>query len=609
MKLNKITIRHFKGIAEMTVDVPANGVLIQGRNASGKTTIADAFFWAMTGRNYAGLTDGKGGFKVAPINTQLDTTVEIEFSDGTRFAKTLTAKGKLEYYVNGNEFQAREYDSYIAENIAADVALMCNPNRFANMPWQDQRGLISALAPVNMNELTQNTELVSEITTKDIETWRKSTKKAIETSKADIQKTNTEIATLTGQMPDLSIIPEVKNDIAIIDQKIKNLNQEINDITVSDTNGARLAQMRADIQEFVNNNKSAISDMESEKMDLERRLHRTFADYQNEIDRLNQDIKNNETQLVTLRSRFDDRARGMYPDNDGDVVRCPLNKEHCCADAVLTEIVNNNKRDIIAKWYQQKEADLNAIENEGKLLNAKTAELKEKLSETIARRDEFHKTQNAKIAEIAQKIETRRNNLNAEYTEKQNELHKLESDVRDSDSSGIIQHKRDEIASLNEARDTKILILANEKTAERLTADIEKKNTLLKTQIETLESLMAKFAEGENLIDAHAAETEKRVNDMFTQCQFQMFETLKNGTRQNACTITIGGVPYGRGANRAAEVNAAVEICNVFQKHFDLDLPIFVDNAESINNIVNPGNRQLVELHVNGNDLTITERI
>ena len=612
MILKKIQIRDFKGIHEMTVDVPENGVTISGRNASGKTTIADAFFWTMTGNNYAGLTDGRGGFKVHTQNMAetRDAEVEVTMADTTAettFRKVLTAKGKLEYYINGVEHQAKEYEAYIAENVSPHIALMTNPNYFAGLSWQDQRALVSALAPVSFADISTNTALIAEITTKDVESWRKSAKKAIETDKTNIQKTNTEIQTITGMIPDTSGVDSAKNEIAKIDAEVENLYSEMNSNANNDTARARLADMKNEIQTFVNDNKAVINKMESDKIAKTTELNSGFAALQREIDAYSAEIKSLQNNVEILRGRFNKRAAEMYADN-GDDVRCPLNKEHKCADLVLSEIVKNNRRDIIAKFYEQKEADLNAMEEEGRLNNAKISELTEKMNAAIANRDKHHREMNAAIDKITTEIESKRKNLNAKYAIMQADIDKYEADIRKSDTTDTINKIRIRIADLNARRDELSKTISAQDIADKYNADIQKKETALKQLQKQLEDDSVKLSEGEALIDIHAKTTEDRVNALFNHCCFNMFETLKNGTRQNTCQIMIGGVPYGRGANNAGQVNAGVEICAVFQNHFNIKLPIFIDNAESVNEIKTQ-DRQIIAMYVTGDPLKIENRI
>ncbi len=59
-------------------------------------------------------------------------------------------------------------------------------------------------------------------------------------------------------------------------------------------------------------------------------------------------------------------------------------------------------------------------------------------------------------------------------------------------------------------------------------------------------------------------------------------------------------VPFAD-ANRAARLNAGIEIIGVLGEYYGIELPIFVDNAESVTEIV-PTKGQLIRLVVSEND-------
>ena len=45
-------------------------------------------------------------------------------------------------------------------------------------------------------------------------------------------------------------------------------------------------------------------------------------------------------------------------------------------------------------------------------------------------------------------------------------------------------------------------------------------------------------------------------------------------------------VPYGKGLNTAARINVGLDIINVLCEKYGVYAPIFVDNAESVSNIL-----------------------
>ena len=56
MRLSKIFIEHFKGLDKMDVSPKGKDVTVRGKNGTGKTTVADAYAWCMTGKGFDGKT-------------------------------------------------------------------------------------------------------------------------------------------------------------------------------------------------------------------------------------------------------------------------------------------------------------------------------------------------------------------------------------------------------------------------------------------------------------------------------------------------------------------------------------------------------------------------
>ena len=48
MKLNRLTLENFQGIKELSLDFNGDSMAIKGKNATGKTTIANAYSWLLT---------------------------------------------------------------------------------------------------------------------------------------------------------------------------------------------------------------------------------------------------------------------------------------------------------------------------------------------------------------------------------------------------------------------------------------------------------------------------------------------------------------------------------------------------------------------------------
>ena len=88
IKLNRLTIENFKKISLLNLVLNGRDVNIYGDNATGKTTVFDAFTWALFSKDSSG--NGDKNFEVKPLNSngevkdhQAITSVEVEFdADG-----------------------------------------------------------------------------------------------------------------------------------------------------------------------------------------------------------------------------------------------------------------------------------------------------------------------------------------------------------------------------------------------------------------------------------------------------------------------------------------------------------------------------------------------
>ena len=59
-----------------------------------------------------------------------------------------------------------------------------------------------------------------------------------------------------------------------------------------------------------------------------------------------------------------------------------------------------------------------------------------------------------------------------------------------------------------------------------------------------------------------------------------------NGGVEECCEALINGVPFGN-ANTASQINAGIDIINALSEYYQVSAPIFIDNRESVNKIIN----------------------
>ena len=89
---------------------------------------------------------------------------------------------------------------------------------------------------------------------------------------------------------------------------------------------------------------------------------------------------------------------------------------------------------------------------------------------------------------------------------------------------------------------------------------------------------------------------EESVNKKFTDTKFILYKDLINGGSEPCCIATYKGVPY-QSVNTAGRINMGLDIINALSNHHQVELPIFIDNAESVNKLM-PVASQIIKLIV-----------
>jgi hypothetical protein len=102
-----------------------------------------------------------------------------------------------------------------------------------------------------------------------------------------------------------------------------------------------------------------------------------------------------------------------------------------------------------------------------------------------------------------------------------------------------------------------------------------------------------------------AAMLDDRINSKFRTLRFRLFVEQVNGGISDDCEALIpcNGVmvPF-KSANNAARINAGLEVIGTLAAHYGVELPVFIDNAESVTRFDGAGGMQLIRLVVSEAD-------
>lgn len=140
MKLQTLTLSNFQGMKRFTLPVHGRNASIYGENATGKTTIANAYAWLLTGKSSTG---SKGFTPKTNDNTggevhNLDHCAEAELTldDGGTVtlkkvfhevykkkrghAESEFSGNTIDYYINGVPTKEKDYTQFIQEALGGE---------------------------------------------------------------------------------------------------------------------------------------------------------------------------------------------------------------------------------------------------------------------------------------------------------------------------------------------------------------------------------------------------------------------------------------------------------------------------------------------------------
>ena len=228
-------------------------------------------------------------------------------------------------------------------------------------------------------------------------------------------------------------------------------------------------------------------------------------------------------------------------------------------------------QDEIAELEKEEAAFTHALESHNALLDYKTGEKREILAEMECQKNRFVYFHNTE----------RGLELRNQYDKLERQIEALE---RGEQANVIeLQAKIDSIlAEINDVNDLLYRFELHAKQQERVDELIAKEQSLGLKFGELEQQLMVL----EEYVRTKVSLLTETINSQFRIVKFKLFDTAINGGLIECCEPTVGGANYSTGLNNAARINAGLDIINALMSHYGLHLPLFVDNAESVNELI-----------------------
>lgn len=227
--------------------------------------------------------------------------------------------------------------------------------------------------------------------------------------------------------------------------------------------------------------------------------------------------------------------------------------------------------------------------------------LKKQEQETLAQKEELSK-------QLSQLPEEADYSQNAEYVKLKAEHNKVLAELAKTDSldhDELMFQFEEEKADLQAQLDEVNKIIAQAENNVRIDeqiADMQQKQREYGQAKADAEKILYQLKEVSKRKNGLLVE---EINQHFGIVRWKLFDFQKNGEYKEVCIPTVldeeTGIykVFGDTTNTGREIEAKIDICNSFQKFFDMHVPIFLDGAESLNDEYIPAvDTQLILLTV-----------
>lgn len=643
--IKKINLVNFKGIRNLTVDFDEQITTICGRNASGKTSIFDAFTWLLFGKD----SQDRKSFNIKTIDAQgvaipripheVSATILVdgeEISLRRRYnEKWQKKRGSATEEFTGHEeerlyndvpMSVKEWNEKIAEICSEQVfKFITNPLYFSAQKSDVQRSMLFRMAgEISDEEIASGNEeftaLLAQLTNKTMEEYKREISAKKRRIKAEIDGIPERIDERKRDMPEeenwLAIDADLKAAQTELSEVEKSIADKAQAYTIASNERLNLSKQLSELKEKMLNRelaiKQAVNAEYNEQSSTQQQLFRDESATLSELNRVNSELARYQFDLNSMQEKRNKliaewreiNARSLKFREDEFV--CPTCKRPLDIDDIerkqneMTENFNIRKSSDLAENNRKGQANKKAMEDTQKLIKR----CEEHIA-TLTRKIEELKANPLYSAVLTAPDATYAINTDNEYSSLYVEVSELEKKLNEPislpDTADLIAKKQGIMSQIDELKKR----LANKDIIERNNQRIQELEKLLRSQSEELAQLEGIEFTMANFSKARIEAMESRINGLFSVVRFKMFEKNINGGEVETCEATVNGVPYSD-LNNSMTINAGLDIINAICKSESVTAPIFIDNAEAVNELL-PTQSQMIRLVVTDDDTLIIQ--
>lgn len=654
--IKQMHLVNFKGVRDLTIDFNQTVTNIYGRNGAGKTTVFDAFTWLLFGKDsqdrkaFDLKTLDEGGNIIAQLPHEVSAVIEVngqEITLSRRFTeKWVKRAGKVDKEFDGNKEERffndvpcskKDYEEHIAEICDEAVfKFITSPTYFTSQKAEVQKAMLHRMAGnITDEDVAADNEdfqkLLAELTGKTLTDF----KKEISAKK---QRINAELVDLPGRIDEKKrdIAKSEEEDWSSLEEELKQKREARADIEkkLEDINAAESAENEA-VRKLIRDIENLRTELMKRQNEITEDVMRDFyaaqgkkneltheigvlkqqiAIYEQDIKRNNKEIELCEERRNTLLEEWKKlnaqqksiKAEQLQIDEAQFV--CPT-----CHRPLDVEDIEAKEAQMRENFEKEREkrlervaSDIESNKRRGRYNNTQKENYQKQIADTEARIAE-HKKRIEEIealpeytAELVRPDASAAIEADSRMKSLQEDINRLTKEKDAKQQSDGNNEDREELrngrTTLTEAIEILVAKLAKRTDVDadkRRVNELEKKMQELNIELAELERkefVIAEFSK------ARSAAIEARINGLFRTVRFRWIAVAINGAESETCEATLNGKPYSTCSN-AEKTNIGLDIINAICKSEDIYAPIFVDNAESINDIM-PMQSQTINLIV-----------
>lgn len=612
-------LRNFKGLKKYEVDF--NGeTSLYGTNGSGKTTIMDAYHWLLFGKD----SQDRQNFNIKTLDEdnnpihKLEHEVEGVFEhENKEFTLRRTFKERwvkkrgateaefsgheTDFHINDVPKKKEEYNAYINKIVSEDVfKMVSHPLYFSSLRWDKQREILFEMAGQVSDEViagdeTKYRELLATIAQKDttLSEYKRELAERKKKIKKELESIPARIDENDRDKPEPKDWDALRSDLAKVQEEIEQLDNEISSqskqseavMKAIESTQAELYKAQTKRGElFQEAQREADKDI-TEAKERKRKLEQSLIEDKNTLSskvmflkEVENRIEKFEEEAEQLRQKYKDRAAQEI---NQDSLACPTCGTEYKKDKIETIIADFNSRkannlaeinkqgaEKVALIEQEKE-NLEKHREESKQIEASIHTLEQQLSDIKI--PEQHDVRFDEIPGVAE-VDIQIKDLKEQ----------LATQAKPSNTDETLKVKRRELSAKADSLKSELSDFDKIVKADKRIKELEQKQKELAQELADVEGVEMTI---QSFNRAKITAIEDNVNSMFKVVRFKLFQDQINGGEQEICEAMVEGVPWSD-LNTAMRINAGIDIINALSSHFGFHAPIWVDNRESIINLV-----------------------